>query len=438
MQFSLSSKYDLNKPLRIFIKILTWLFRLIVGGTFIFSGFVKAVDPWGSFYKFGEYFSAFGLPLINPVLITGVFALCALEFMIGISVITGSYRKASPICCLCFMAVMLPLTLWIAISNPVADCGCFGDFLIISNWATFWKNVILTLMAVWLIKFNKDIPAVITPALQWIQLVCSFAYIIIICFYGYFDQPLLDFRPYPVGETLIDASSESEDQRIAFIYEKDGVEKEFGIDDEIPSEEDGWVFKQRKELQAEKVPTPASRKTLRIWDRDGNDDVTDQILTNENEILLVLMPELDKVSPATTWKINSLYDAASNSGVEMIAIVSGSTEMINEWEDLSMPEYEIFTADDTSIKELARGNPALVFVKDGKIIWKSSLGAVDVEKITADNKLAVDKFINNGERIALNFTYIYLAALAVLIVLSLFPMLGKLFFIRGDKARREE
>lgn len=436
MQYSLSSKYASNKSLRIIVDIVTWIFRILIGGTFIFSGFVKAVDPWGSIYKFGEYFAAFGLPLINPVLITGVFALCSVEFLIGVSVITGSYRKASPICSLCFMAVMLPLTLWIALSNPVADCGCFGDFLIISNWATFWKNVALTAMIIWLIIFNKNIPALITPALQWIQLVCSFAYIIVICLYGYFDQPLLDFRPYSIGETLIDTSSDTEDERISFIYEKDGIEKEFNIDDELPSEEDGWTFKERKELH-KKSDSESTGKSLRIWDRSGNEDVTDLIISNEGDLLLILMPELDQVSPATTWKINSLYDASANSGIDMIAIVAGSSEMIDEWEDLSMPEYEIYTADDTSIKEIARGNPALVFVSNGKIKWKTSLGAVDVDEITKNGKLSVNNFANYGEKTALNLTYIYIASLAVLIVLSFFPMLGKVFFTHGDKVHRE-
>lgn len=453
MQSSHLSKYASNKWVRVTVYLITCLFRLTVGGIFIFSGFVKAIDPWGTYYKFQEYFAALGIPGIYGFILFCVFTLIFIEFLIGVCLLTGSYRKATPIFTVLFMCVMLPLTLWVAVSNPVADCGCFGDFWIISNWATFWKNVALTIMAIWLVFFNKRVVAIITPALQWIQIVFTFVFIMSISFWGFFEQPLLDFRPYAEGKEIASENEDNEGEYYTFVYEKDGVEKEFNINDTLPSEDEGWKFKERK-INSSKVNSnselskPESENTLRIWDKSGEEDMTEAVFDGEGEMLILLMPELDKVSPATTWKINSLYDAASNSGVTMFAIVSGSPEMISEWEDLSMPQYEIFTADDTVIKEIARGNPALVFVKNNIIEWKSSLSTLNIDEITKDNHLNTSYFVRDDVTLLRNMIYMYLICMAVLIGLSFFPKLRnvglrKKFIsdkesIHDDKALHEE
>ena len=202
MHFSLLSKLNSNNPGPI-VSIVTWIFRIIVGCVFIISGFVKAIDPWGSLYKFEEYIAALGVPMLHTLLLTGVFGLCALEFLIGIFTIAGCYRKSCPVVALIFMCIMLPLTLWIAICNPVSDCGCFGDYIILSNWATFWKNVIIILMVIWLVKFNRFFTAIISPAFQWMAFVISLVFIITISIHGYIDQPFLDFRPYKAGKEIV-------------------------------------------------------------------------------------------------------------------------------------------------------------------------------------------------------------------------------------------
>lgn len=182
---------------------ITWLLRIAVGGTFIFSGFVKAIDPWGTLYKLEEYLNVMGLPLWHSIVVAGTFLLCSVEFVAGTMLLAGCYRKSSPWIVFAIMCVMLPLTLWIAVANPVADCGCFGDFLIISNWATFWKNVALMAGVIWLLKFNRYSRCIISPALQWIAFLATLIFIGYIEVEGYLFQPLIDFRPYKVGGPLL-------------------------------------------------------------------------------------------------------------------------------------------------------------------------------------------------------------------------------------------
>lgn len=213
------------------LKCITWFVRIITGGTFIFSGFVKAIDPWGTYYKLQDYMGAMHLPDYPNLLLTGAFLLFGYEFCVGLFLITGCFRKSAPICAAIFMGFMLPLTLWIAVCNPVADCGCFGDFLLISNWATFWKNVILSIAVGWLMYYNRYLQWLIRPHMQWITLIASAAYVTIIGLCGYIYQPLLDFRPYPQGSMLADSEDmageieDDEAQNIQLIYERNGVEK---------------------------------------------------------------------------------------------------------------------------------------------------------------------------------------------------------------------
>lgn len=419
------------------LRAATWLVRLLVGGTFLFSGFVKSIDPWGTLYKFDDYLTAFGLDLWPNLVLTGVFTLCVFEFLVGVFMLTGSFRRVTPWLAALFMLAMLPLTFWIAIKNPVDDCGCFGDALILNNWATFWKNIALSAGIVWLIFRNRKTGYLIRPTFQWLGVVASGIYILSVALYGYNVQPMLDFRPFKVGTSLL---AESDDQpSFTFIYEKDGVRREFSEDDELPDESDGWTFVERKELAAETSPIPNPQSSIpgdkhsdfRIW--SGSADVTEEAIPEEGELLMVLIPDLSEMSAAYIWKLNSLYDWAVNHDSEMIAVVSGTPEELAGWEDLAMASYPVYTADDTQIKMLARGNPALVIVRDGEVAFKGSLSVIDGDRIEGTGK---DTY-NNAEdseidhrRLLENVSLLYVAVMAVIIFISFFPEYAKIFSLR--------
>ncbi|MDE6559441.1 MAG: DoxX family membrane protein, partial [Muribaculaceae bacterium] len=285
-------------------KIITWLMRALVGVTFIISGFVKAIDPWGPFYKIQDYIVVFGWNITSNIVITGVFALCTYEFCVGIFTLLGCYRKSVPFGALLLMLFMLPLTLWIALTDPVADCGCFGDAFIISNWATFWKNILLTLAIIWLIKFNKSCICLIRPYIQWLALISSVLFIVVIGLVGYIYQPLIDFRPFPIGSIIhnptnstienedkgkegsdsdFDSDAEENDpDEMIFIYSKDGEEHQFTLNDELPDEADGWKFVRRENVvnkdntpflsDKSNVDKSLEDSTIQVWSEDGDEE----------------------------------------------------------------------------------------------------------------------------------------------------------------------
>lgn len=368
------------------IRIMVWVARLLCGGLFIFSGFVKAIDPWGTIFKMEEYLNAFGVPVFFGLMRLGVFALCAIEFVVGSFLVLGCFRKSCPVFAGLIMVLMLPLSLWIAMENPVADCGCFGDAVILSNWATFWKNVLLCIGIVFLLRFNLRGICLITPAFQWLAVVASGIFIVIIELVGYFYQPLLDFRDYKEGSALF-------------------------------ADEDSYQDK------------------LDVFDIESGDDKTEEASTQDKE-LVVMIPKVSMVSPATTWKLNSLYEWSRENGVKMIGVVSGSQEEIEEWEDLSMAAYPIYLADDSSIKEVVRGNPGIVYLDNGKIVWKSTLSAIDVDdflspEVTGD----AASFRRDNSRFLKNIAIIYLGVMGFLVFISFTPRIAGIL-IRGGLASK--
>lgn len=137
-------------------RLIVLILRFVLGSVFAFSGFVKAVDPWGVLYKFEDYQAVLGWDWLSPFLLFGAFVVSIFEFLLGVCLIVGAYRRVSVWLSLLFMLVMTPLTLWLAVTDAVPDCGCFGEAIIMSNWTTFFKNIVLLIIVIYLIRHNVN------------------------------------------------------------------------------------------------------------------------------------------------------------------------------------------------------------------------------------------------------------------------------------------
>ena len=361
-------------------RLLTVLMRLTVGGIFAFSGFSKGIDPWGTSYKITDYLTALGMVQWTGTALFIAVALAAIEFMLGIAIITGVYRRSSPWLALAFMLVMTPLTLWLAVTGAVPDCGCFGDALHLSNWATFGKNVLLLLGVVYLLAFNRSVPCIYGPAVQWMVMAVSFALMMVIAYYGYFKQPLIDYRPYPVGTRIVATATGNEDEGeddFTFIYRKDGIEHEFSIDS-LPDEDEGWEYVTRYHSRRPrgKVIVQNGNNAIAIMDEEGN-DVTIDVLGDSRRTVMLLFPDLQQVGVVKSYALNELNDAAQVAEADVIGLTPASTDEIVLWQDNSMASYPIYNMDDSELKTIARGNPAVVYLEDGVIKWKRTLSSIE-------------------------------------------------------------
>ena len=185
-------------------KILVTIARLLLAATFILSGFVKAVDPRGTQYKIQDYLQALHLGEWMPDMVSLMLsvALAALEFCLGIFMLFAIRRRLTSRMIVVILLIMTPLTLWLALANPISDCGCFGDAIVLTNWQTLWKNVVLLAAAIIVARWPLEMVRFISRTNQWIVVNYSLLFILAIAGWSLYDRPQFDFRPYHVGADL--------------------------------------------------------------------------------------------------------------------------------------------------------------------------------------------------------------------------------------------
>jgi len=353
-------------------KIIVEISRIILGAVFVFSGFVKAVDPLGTAYKIKDYLTAFNLGYFDFTALPLSYIQFAVEFSIGICILLGVYRRANTILALIMMIVMTPLTLYLAIKNPVTDCGCFGDALVLTNWQTFFKNLPLLLMAICLFLWYKSITPVFTKKCNSLITFWVYLFIIGLGLYCFYFLPVLDFRPYKVGAHIpslmeIPEGAEHPVFDTKLIYSKDGKQREFTIKD-YPKDDTSWVFVDSKTVLLKKGYVPAIHD-FSITTGEGN-EITDHVLADTSYTFLLIMHKLEEASDVNVDKINDIYDYSKKLGYSFYALTSSLPVEIHEWIKNTGAEYPFGTMDDIALKTIIRSNPGLLLIKGGTIINK--------------------------------------------------------------------
>ena len=341
--------------------------RLLLAATFIFSGFVKANDPLGTVYKLEDYVHAMAWFTLPDTFLLGCAVILAFfEFTLGVYVLFGIKRKATSGIMLAFMVVMTLLTVYIAIANPVEDCGCFGDVLILSNGATLAKNIVLLGAAVLIRRYYRLQKNFLGSAAKWLVAFVSLCSIIGYAVYCIICLPVLDFRPYKVGTNLREAvtsASGEEKFDVKIVYEKDGETMELSADDEDPDSTWTYVETRRTPIVAQDLATA----DFYVADVDG-EDITEDILYADGYTLLLIIPNLMNADEGCVDKVNGLYDYAHEHGWDFYCLTSSSDEEAQTyWEEHTGAEYGYCIAEERRLKTVVRGQPGLVLLHDGII-----------------------------------------------------------------------
>lgn len=356
--------------------------RILFGITFVFSGFVKAVDPIGFAYKIEDYLIAFQLIPFIPLALTFAVTLILVELLLGVFILLGLYRKLSTAMGVLFMAVMTPMTLYIAIKNPVEDCGCFGDALVISNWDTFYKNIVLVLLAVLLLVYHKRIKPLFTNKSKGLVVGFVFLFSLLFCLYNIFYLPIMDFRPYKVGvniaEQMENDVSNGDVYENIYIYEKDGVEEEF-TEDNFPWEDSTWTFVDYQSKLIKEGEKPLIDEFyITAYAKDGagafvkGGDITDDILTNK-VVLFVVSLSLDDAREKGMKQIIALADYAADNDIELLVATSSEAAAIEQWHrEWGNPKVGYGLMDELTLKTIVRSNPGLLLLSGGTIVGKWS------------------------------------------------------------------
>lgn len=392
--------------------LITWVLRIFIGSTFLFSGIAKSIDIWGFTYKIEQYLNVWNWEFTRPIVVISAMALSAIEFIIGLAIISGSYKRISIWIALTIMSIMLPLSAYLIHLDPIDHCGCFGDVLVISNNATFIKNIFISIGLVYLFFYNKKISGIFHPQLQWIVASLSYIYILLIGFIGYNIQPLFDFRQFKTGEHILSEST-IYNEKFNFIYEKDGIHQSFSIDN-LP--DSSWTFIDREPLNN---PSDEISQNITIYNLD-DEDVTSDVISSLGEQILLLIPEIKYADLSYSYLINEMYNYISNNNGNMIGIfASNDKKRISRWCDISLAKWPKYIAEDTLIKELARGKISVVYLKDGVIQWKRALSSIPTDIFsTTDKNNIMHKLYLNGDRQFLYLTVIFIGCLALIFIFS--------------------
>lgn len=346
--------------------------RILVGLTFIFSGFVKAVDPVGSMIKFNEYFDAFHTPFLQTFSLFFAITLCSLEFILGFALVFGSRIRLISLLSLLLMVFFTIQTFILALWNPVSDCGCFGDAIKLTNWHTFYKNIILMLLVILVFIYRKKINPLL-PKAQWLTIIFAFVVVLTVSLYSYLYKPLIDFRPYKAGNDIlklktIPKGKHGDIYKSVLIYKnkKTGVLTNFS-ENNIPMDTNTWQYIDTKTELVEKGYTPPTRD-FKIFDLQGN-DFTDTFLSQKGYRILIVYENLSKSNLRAQRKINELVNEISKSGqIKVWALTSSLADEIAKYVKKNNVSYSFYTTDPVIIKTIDRSNPAIVLFRDNVVI----------------------------------------------------------------------
>lgn len=355
------------------IAILANVLRFAVAATFIFSGVVKLIDPHGTEYKIEDYAAAFHLsgllPALLPLLLSVLVSV--LEFTIGVFLLFGIRLRTTFGIMTIFLSLFTPLTLYLAIANPVPDCGCFGDALVLTHWQTFCKNIILLLatLVVWMRR--NSVFRMISESTQW--LLSLYTWVFALCFAGYnlYRLPVIDFRPYRVGVDLRTQYEEMGKARYEtfFIMSKEGETREFSLDNYPDTT---WTLIDTRTVVAGGEDDGLGG--FQVISMETGEDLTEVILQDSGYVFLLVAPYLEKADDGVMDRILEISEYSREYGYPLYCLTASEDNQVDVWRDVTGADYDFLQADATVLKTMVRSNPGLILLHDGKVVgkWPSS------------------------------------------------------------------
>jgi len=408
------------------MNIIRHLSRIIIGLVFIFSGIVKAIDPLGSAYKFHDYFLAFNMGWLDWLSLPLGILLCTTEFIAGFSIITGIRQKTGTIIIILLMLIFTPLTFVLALTNPVSDCGCFGDAVHLTNWQTFWKNVVLVVLIIIVFTGRKQMTKIFKTTSEWI-VSGAVAIIFILFSLGNLRYlPAIDFLPYKTGvriadQMVIPEGSEPDKYVTTFIYEKNGEQREFTLED-YPADDTSWVFIDQKSVLLKKGYQPPVHD-FTIANLDGV-DLTNQILADNAYSLFMISGKLNNADTTNLSKGFDLGKTLTENGLNFYILTATATDDLKKY----VNGLNFCTVDETTLKSIVRANPGYILLKEGVIQGKWSWATLPEKEwflaLTSDVEIETE----DGSR----SVFIVLTLLtSLLLILSILGInIYKYFFIK--------
>ncbi|MBO5919407.1 MAG: DoxX family protein [Bacteroidales bacterium] len=365
------------------MKFLRAICRFAFGLLFIFAGFIKGIDPIGTALKIKEYIGAFHLDSLDFLSIPLSLILTWAEFLIGVAILKGLKMKLFSKIALAFIIIFTLLTLWIAIANPVSDCGCFGEAIHLSNKATFIKNLILLGAALVIFFQRNKYHTIARPKVEWGYLGIYSILIIGLQIYSLMKIPQIDFGIYKPGTDLIARQQQYQEREYetTFIYSKDGEEKTFTIND-LP--DSTWTFVDARTVLVSGAAEDAS-VDFSFIDSHGN-PVGNEIVQQRGPVFFISIYNAKALGPRAVKKIMNLADTLYRHNLQLYIISANSVEttqaLFEPYEQEDGRTYSILYSDYKAVISLNRSSGGLTYVNSGIIIKKWARENYPIDNIT--------------------------------------------------------
>ena len=358
-------------------KTIDLICRLFVGLVFIMSGFVKGVDPLGTSFKIQEYMTAWSIGGITfewalPFATFLAMALVTVEFTIGVMLIFNAHRKLYSWLLLLMMVFFTATTLADAITNKVTDCGCFGDFIKLSNWQTFWKNIVLLLPTVYIFlcrRWNEP------RRFERNSLITIFAIVAMVIFglYNIGNEPCIDFRPWKVGNRMIAATADNMEVKSYLSYRNTatGEVEEFESAKLMDYYSDSlWMATHEFVDSRVEDPYEIEADGFSMLGPDDQ-DYAKELIASQEYVLIATIHHLDKVSDDGTKALALVNKFANENNINLVLLTCAlpeETEAYLMGNNLDAIPY--YFADATAIETMMRSNPGFILLKDATVMGK--------------------------------------------------------------------
>lgn len=398
------------------MKIVRLISRIIVGLVFIFSGIVKAIDPLGSGYKFHDYFQAFHIDFLQFLALPLGILLCTAEFISGFAVLTGYRFKAGIWGVMIMMLIFTPLTLVLALTNPVSDCGCFGDAIHLTNWQTFGKNIVILLFALVVFFGRKGFRSRLKPSAEWIIAGSVTLLFILFSLSNLRYLPVVDFLPYKTGTNIPEMMKIPENMppdlyETTFIYEKEGIQKEFSLEN-YPADDTTWVFIDQKSILVKKGYQPPIHDFSIVSPENG--DLTDMILSDDGYTLLMISSKIEEADSRHLGEAFQTGYFCQENGIDFHIVTASGTDEIKNFDN----GLSFCSADEITLKTIVRANPGYILLREGNIIGKWSWATVpDKEWFSGDISAKQAGRLNNRNSI-MNVIILVLSLTLITLLIS--------------------
>ncbi|HOI31442.1 MAG: DoxX family protein [Bacteroidales bacterium] len=345
-------------------RLLRNISRWIVGIVFMFSGFVKGVDPLGTAYRIEDYFIAYGTEWASFLSVGLSVLLSTSEFVLGLALISGFRMILISKVLLWMMVFFTGLTFYDALYEPVPDCGCFGDAIKLTNWETFYKNIVLIVLVLIIFvsrrKFKINMPTPIQTLLIFLYL-AGFAYFSL---YNYNHLPIMDFRAWKEGKQMNPEGVQETLVYLTYRNKNTGEDKEY-LSPEYPWNDSIWLNNWEFVDQRTEIVGELAGHGLFAEDENGN-DMTAIVLESPN-IFVIVAYDLYKIPANVFDKIATLDAIASAEGNGIIWLTSTLPDEVNALSEQHPELYEVYYADDIVLKTMVRSNPGLILMNQGVV-----------------------------------------------------------------------